>query len=282
MSALSFTIRMNIGVPGTTESDQWFDVTMTNVSADPVAVPKAILIGDAMVSLENSPDQTQKELDEAQETVVEDNADVVDPDPSRFAVVRPHKLFLHAYINRLPFRTLHAIDTKHGHTKRLVNNHPVKQMGYDFGLPSTAYLAGAKQNPDDVVWLDYCCTPNHMSVRQDLKLCRTKWVFCTFSTRGVKWKSIVKRLPDQTLYRYAWHYTYTDTSHMVFVAYTVSKSPPVLVNPVGQSFKFKFKSKWYTRTCEALLCGPADDLDQVYLQFHDSNEPMTRCKLVRK
>lgn len=277
MGDTSITLKVKVGVPGTTDSDQWFTVNVSTASEHPKLVPKAVVVDGVE---ENRIDVAA--VPPLEPEVPADNEDVVvDSQPSRFAYVGPHKLFLHHYIDLLRFRTLHAIDTKYGHTKRLIKRHPVRQMGYDFGVPSSSYLATVNQHPEDVIWLDYCCTPNHMAVREDLKLCRTKWVFCTFSTRGTKWKSIVKRLPNQTLYRYAWHYTYTDSSHMVFVAYSVSKAPPLLKDPVGRTFKFEYESKMYTRKCEALLCGPPDDIDHVYLKFRDSNEPLAVCKLVK-
>lgn len=65
-------------------------------------------------------------------------------------------------------------------------------MGYDFNLPSTKYLKNAHIRVSDVVWLDYCCTPNQPFVIKDLRLCTSNWVFATFSLRGCKWKSQIK------------------------------------------------------------------------------------------
>lgn len=195
----------------------------------------------------------------------------------RFSLVLPHKLYIHHYINNLAFKTLHVIDTRHGHSKRLVTKHRVVQMGYEFGLPSTKYLERAKQQFDDVVWLDYCCTPSKNFVKQDVKLCRAKWVFCSFSVRGIKWKSTLRQLVKNTVYRLAWVYKYKDTSAMIFVALYVHKPPAKLVNPVGRKFKFKYNSKWYKRACLGLLAGPSDDTDHPYFKFRDSNEPAGAC-----
>ena len=281
MSVIAF--KLKLGVPNTSEHDQWFRVSVANVSDDAQEVSVENVSKDAQIvakdvvvdTFEDKSGESPGNKDREQDAAVDVRVD-------RFACVHPYKLYLHYYIDCLDFGTLHVIDTNHGHSKRLVTDHRVRQMGYDFNLPSTAYLADARQDPEDVVWLDYCCTPNNMTVRHDLKLCRTKWVFCTFSTRGTKWKSTIKHLPKHTLYRYAWHLTYCDTSPMVFVAYSVRNPPPLLIDPVGYSFKFKYKSKWYTRVCQKVLCGPPDDIDQVYLKFHDSNEPFVNCRLVKK
>ena len=195
----------------------------------------------------------------------------------RFLLVLPHKLYIHYYINNLVFKKLHVIDTRHNHSKRLMTKHKVVQMGYDFNLPSTKYLEQAKQEFNDVVWLDYCCTPSKNFVKQDVNLCRTKWVFCTFSIRGTKWKSTLRQLVRNTVYRLGWVYKYRDTSAMIFVALYVRTPPAKLVNPVGRKFKFKYNSKWYKRTCLSLLAGPSDESDHPYLQFRDSNEPVGAC-----
>jgi hypothetical protein len=133
---------------------------------------------------------------------------------------------------------------------------------------------------NDVVFLDYCCTPAQPFVIEDMKLCKSKWVFATFSRRGCRWKAQVKHIVKNTRYKIAWSYLYNDTSPMLLIAYskTHSKPPPKLVNPVGKQYKYKWKRKWYYRNCKKLLLPPADDAGAgLYLEFKDSNEPMSAC-----
>ena len=199
----------------------------------------------------------------------------------RFQIPLAQKIFIHRYIDALPFQRLHVIDTKHQHSKRLIKSHPVSQMGYDFNIKSTDYLKSG-QHPNDVVWLDYCCTASQPFVIKDLKLCQTKWVFCTFSIRGCRWKAQIKHVVKGTKYKKAWVYEYNDTSPMILVAYYDSGCvpPPVLVNPVGKTYKFRFNNKWFQRKCTKLLNGPEDEPNELYLNFKDSNEPMRRCRMV--
>lgn len=198
----------------------------------------------------------------------------------RFSQAFAQKVWLHRYMNGLSFGALHVIDTKHGHSKRLITKHRVHQMGYDFGLPSTTYLEKAYQRANDVVWLDYCCTPYRSFVQRDLRLCKTKWVFCTFSVR-CKWRSRIKAVCRGTAYKMKWVYYYTDTCPMIVVCYSrSSKSPKALKNPVGKRYAFSYKGVVYERTCKKLLLGPSDDPDELYLEFKDSNEPMYNCKRI--
>ena len=193
----------------------------------------------------------------------------------RFKTPLAQKVYLHQYIDKLPFRDLHVIDTKHGHSKRLITRHKVHQMGYDFQLPSTEYLEHTRVRPNDVVWLDYCCTPTRHFVIKDMQLCTSKWVFATYSRR-CKWKSQIKYVARDTPYRVAWKYTYCDTAPMVIVAYHKETPPPTLVNPVGRRYKYKWRGMWYKRTCNKLLLPPDDD-EGIYLDLGDSNEPMRSC-----
>ena len=195
---------------------------------------------------------------------------------SRFSSVLAQKVYIHRYLDRLPFNELHAIDTKHGHTKRLIRQHHVSQIGYDFGITSTDYLTSG-QDYEDVVWLDYCCTASKPFVLKDLRLCQSKWVFCTFSVRACRWKSQIKFIVKGTPYKKAWHYEYNDTSPMILVAYYMDDPPPMLTNPVGASFKYKYKKQWYTRRCKKMLMGPSDEPDELYYEFGDSNEPAAVC-----
>ena len=196
---------------------------------------------------------------------------------ARFKTPLAQKVYLHQYIDRLPFRDLHVIDTKYGHSKRLITKHRVHQMGYDFGLSSTTYLKRARVRASDATWLDYCCTPTQHFVIQDMKLCTSNWVFATFSLRRCRWKSQIKYVIRGTPYKVAWTYMYNDTSPMIVVAYYKKSPPPVLHNPVGRWFKYKWRGKWYTRQCKKLLLPPKDDAG-IYLDLGDSNEPMCRCK----
>lgn len=198
----------------------------------------------------------------------------------RFKVPLAQKVYIHDYLNKLEYGTLHAIDTKYMWTKKLITDHPVVQMGFDFGLKSTDYLSNATVDENDVIWLDYCCTPTQHFVIQDLKLCTSKWVFATFSLRGCKWKSQIQYIRRGTSYKVGWVYEYNDTSPMIVVAYFKDKPPPKLINPVGKKYKFLWKRKWYTRTCKKLLLPPEDD-DQLYMMFRDSNEPIKNCDLVK-
>ena len=152
-------------------------------------------------------------------------------------------------------------------------------MGYDFHTPSTKYLQKAKVRRNDVVWLDYCCTPSKPFVIKDIRLCKSKWVFATFSLRACKWKAQVKHVAKGTPYKVAWTYLYNDTSPMIVVAYARGTPPPRLVNPVGQWYKFKWRGRWYHRQCRKLLLPPEDD-NVVYLDLGDSNEPITKCKII--
>ena len=179
-------------------------------------------------------------------------------------------------MDKLKFDRLHVIDTKFQHSKRLITKHPVSQMGFDFGIMSTDYLK-AGQGYNDVVWLDYCCTASKPFVIKDLKLCQSKWVFCTFSVRACKWKSQIRHVIKGTSYKKAWVYEYHDTSPMILVAYYRDEPPPRLVNPVGQTYKYRYKNKWFHRTCTKLLNGPEDEPNELYLNFKDSNEPLRRC-----
>ena len=201
------------------------------------------------------------------------------PNMNRFKRVLAQKKFIHMYIDGLPFKRLHVIDTKHHHSKRLVKSHPVSQMGYDFNIKSTDYLKGG-QAFNDVVWLDYCCTASKPFVIKDLKLCQSKWVFCTFSTRACRWKAQIKHVVKGTPYKKAWAYAYNDTSPMILVAYYRNTPPPVLRNPVGKAYKFRYRNKWVHRTCLKLLHGPCDEPNELYLNFKDSNEPIRRCRMV--
>ena len=76
----------------------------------------------------------------------------------RFQTPLAQKVYFHDYLDKLPFKDLHVIDTKYNHSKRMIRNHTVHQMGYDFDIKSTDYLKHAKVRVNDVVWLDYCCT----------------------------------------------------------------------------------------------------------------------------
>ena len=195
----------------------------------------------------------------------------------RFQTPLAQKVYVHEYIDKLPFRDLHVIDTKYQHSKRLITKHKVHQMGYDFDLPSTKYLKHAHVRASDVIWLDYCCTPTQTFVIRDMKLCTSKWVFATFSLRGCKWKSQIKYIARGTPYKVAWTYLYNDTSPMIVVAYTKGTPPPQLHNPVGQWYKYKYKGVWYHRQCKKLLLPPKDDTG-IYLDLGDSNEPISNCR----
>lgn len=196
----------------------------------------------------------------------------------RFKMPLAQKVFFHNYLDKLPFDDLHVIDTKYGHSRRLIAKHKVHQMGYDFGIKSTDYLRGANIPENDAIWLDYCCTPTQYFVIQDLRLCTAKWVFATFSLRGCKWKSQIKYVCRGTPYKVGWTYLYNDTSPMIVVAYHKGNPPKRLLNPVGKWYKFKWQGDWYTRQCKKLLLPPKDD-SGVYLDLGDSNEPISRCKL---
>jgi hypothetical protein len=195
----------------------------------------------------------------------------------RFQTVLAQKVYFHRYLDALEFKHLHVIDTKYGHSKRLIQSHSVTQMGYDFNIKSTNYLKRARQRYQDVVWLDYCCTASKPFVLQDLRLCKTKWVFCTFSVRACRWKAQIRHIVKGTLYKPAWVYEYNDTSPMIIVAYYRRKPPPLHLNPVGKKYKYKYKNKWYVRECKKLLLGPSDEPDELYYQFKDSNEPAALC-----
>lgn len=199
---------------------------------------------------------------------------------TRFKRPLAQKVFIHNYFNKLTYLAAHAIDTKYGHTKRMLKR-KTHQIGYDFNIKSTDYLKTARQRKNDIVWLDYCCTPSMPFVIEDLTLCKTKWVFTTFSTRGCKWKQQVKYIGKRSSYKVAWTYEYNDTSNMIMVAYYKTTPPPTLVNPVGRFFKYKWKGKTYKRQCKKLLLGPSDEPNELYLEFGDSNEPWRQCKMCR-
>lgn len=195
---------------------------------------------------------------------------------ARFKTPLAQKVYFHAYLDNLHFGALHVIDTKFNHSKRLITKHIVYQIGYDFNLPSTVYLENTNVRATDIIWLDYCCTPSKPFVIKDMRLCTSKWVFCTFSLRGCKWKSQIKYIARGTPYKVAWTYLYNDTSPMIVVAYAKGTPPPKLQNPVGQWYKYKYKGKWYHRQCKKLLLPPKDDTG-IYLDLGDSNEPIKRC-----
>lgn len=195
----------------------------------------------------------------------------------RFKTALAQKVYFHRYLDALPFDCLHVIDTKYGHSKRMIKSHEVFQMGYDFGIKSTDYLERSYQKYQDVVWLDYCCTASKPFVVKDLKLCKTKWVFCTFSIRACRWKAQVKHIVKGTKYKKAWVYKYNDTSPMIIVAYYRHNPPAKLENPVGNLYKYEYKKKWYIRECKKLLLGPSDEPDELYYEFRDSNEPAALC-----
>ena len=197
----------------------------------------------------------------------------------RFKKPLAQKIYVHKYLDKLKFNNLHVIDTKWGNSKRLIREHNVFQMGYDFDISSTTYLKNTRIPEQDVIWLDYCCTPTKHFVIQDLRLCTAKWVFATFSLRGCKWKSQIKYVCRGTPYKVGWTYLYNDTSPMIVVAYHKGTPPKQLINPVGKWVKFKWKGKYYTRQCKKLLLPPKDDTG-IYLDLGDSNEPIKNCRYV--
>lgn len=206
---------------------------------------------------------------------------------SRFKFPLGQKVYLHKQIIELFSRkkTIHVIDTKHNHSKQLFSTSfdNVHQIGSDFNIYSTDYLRKTKQKPSDLIWLDYCRSPKAPFVDDDLQLCKTNVVLCTFSMRGCpNWKYKINYLGKKSGYKVSWIYHYHDTSPMLLVCYYKGiKKPRKIFNPVGKTYQFRYKNKWYSRKCKKILLGPKTD-PVLYFKFRDSNEPIINCKLVTK
>jgi len=204
----------------------------------------------------------------------------------RFKQCLAQKIYIHDYIDNRPVKVIHTIDTKHGHSKRLLTNHRVKQFGFDFGKFSTDYLEGLRKNKhrQDACYLDYCQTPKASYVPEDMRACDNagfKEVYATFSLRNAgnkrQWKKRLQEIIQGTKYKLASVYRYHDTSPMILAIYYKHDKPKPLFNPVGKKFKFRVGRNIYHRVCKKLLKGPDDDPDNFYLNFRDSNEPWKLC-----